>query len=196
MSFISAPVGVVLAAGESRRFGAQKLVADLAGEPLLQHSIRCLLEGGATVVVVVTPPAEGQRILKERVPLFGDPRVRPIVNPDPALGMFSSVRYGIALAANEPIVLLPGDMPFVRAATVAAVLAEFARSREIVAPRFQGKRGHPLALPTWLSKAILRSGGETNLKDLLASHEDRRVYVDVDDPGILRDVDTPQDLKA
>jgi molybdenum cofactor cytidylyltransferase len=182
---------IVLAAGESRRFGSPKLIVDVGGEPMLNRAIRCLLDGGVCdVVVVVSAPID-----LGRVPLLGDRRVRSVTNPDAARGMFSSIQAGCAAAEGSgPLLILPGDMPFVRSGTVAAVLAAYAASRQIVSPRFAGKRGHPIALPPALRSEILRADPGTSLNVLLTPHENQRVYVDVDDGGILRDVDRPADL--
>jgi molybdenum cofactor cytidylyltransferase len=117
------------------------------------------------------------------------------MNPDPARGMFSSVQAGcVAAEGADPLLILPGDMPFVRPDTVAAVLAAYARSGRIVSPRFAGKRGHPIALPPALRNEILTADPGTSLEVLLKTHESTRVSVDVDDDGLLRDVDRPADL--
>ena len=71
-----------------------------------------------------------------------DPRVIVVVNPDPSRGMFSSIQTGVSAAEGDPILVLPGDMPFVRSETVAALVAA-ARLGEIVSPRYGSKHGHP-----------------------------------------------------
>jgi len=200
----SAAAAVVLAAGASSRFGSQKLLADLDGEPMLNRTIRALLDGGVGLVVVVLPSAETPEKPRASpapataaidVPLFADPRVRIATNHDRSRGMFSSIQAGCAAAGDaDPLLILPGDMPFVRAQTVTAVAAGAGRTGRIVSPRFGGKRGHPIALPRSLRNEILKSSVETSLHDLLERHESERVYVDVDDPGVLRDVDVPEDL--
>jgi molybdenum cofactor cytidylyltransferase len=117
-------IAIVPAAGRSDRFGSPKLTADLRGEPLLERTIRSLLEGHAARVVVVASAAG----VFERVPLVHDPRVSVVVNPDPDRGMLSSIQAGLEAADGDPILILPGDMPFVRPATVAAVLEAYRRA--------------------------------------------------------------------
>jgi molybdenum cofactor cytidylyltransferase len=189
-------IAIVLAAGESSRFGSPKLVADIGGEPLLTRTIRCLLDGGVPhVVVVVSTTGPGAPLTPAVVPLLGDSRVRLVANRDPSRGMFSSIQAGCAAAdGGDPVLVLPGDMPFVRSSTVAAVLARYAEAHQLVSPRHDGRRGHPIAMPPALRAEILNADPAMTLHDLLKSREPSRVYVDVDDAGIMRDVDRREDL--
>jgi molybdenum cofactor cytidylyltransferase len=186
---------VVTAAGLGERFGGAKLLADVGGEPLLNRTIGSLLDGGVDcVIVVVAVDGPLGSPGASPVALLSDPRVRVAVNPDPSRGMFSSIQTGVAAADAGVILVLPGDMPFVRSGTVAAVLAEARRTGRIVSPRFDGERGHPLALPRALGSEILTASAGGSLKQLLKAHARDRIYLDVDDRGILRDVDTREDL--
>lgn len=187
-------IAVVPAAGRSERFGSSKLVADIDGAPMLERTIRSLLDGGLPrVIVVIAPDAELDTVSSLR-----DRRVRTAVNTDPARGMFSSVQAGIAAArARDVIVLLPGDMPFVRAQTVARVVTRAKKTPgAIVLPTCGGKHGHPIAIPHTLREAILSAGADQTLKDVLAAANTTRIEIDVDDPGVLRDVDTVKDLRS
>ncbi len=185
-------LGLVPAAGRADRFGSQKLVALVGGERLLDRTIRTLLDAGLDAVVVVTAPDAALADVR----LFGDSRVRRVVNPDPARGMLSSIQAGLAAAPPEgdPIVLLPGDMPFVRPATVAALFAPPPAPGHVRVARFEGRRGHPLALPRSLGNEILKADAGANLSELLTGLGIVREYVDVADPGVVRDVDVPGDL--
>ena len=184
-------IAIVPAAGKAERFGGGKLIADIAGEPLLNHTLRSLLEGAISAIVVVLAPDAAF----ESVALLNDPRVMQTVNPDPSRGMFSSIHTGLAHAPEgHPILVLPGDMPFVKSATIAAVAAHARESGTIVSPRFSGRRGHPVALPASLRDVILRAPLTATLADILDAPQRGRDYVDVDDAGVLRDVDVRADL--
>jgi molybdenum cofactor cytidylyltransferase len=184
-----ASVAIVPAAGRGERFGGMKLAAMLRGEPLLGHTLRCLLDGGVEEVILVTGGTE-----LSGVALAADPRVRRVSNPDPARGMFSSIQTGVAEASGDPILILPGDMPFVSADTVSLVLDAARRTGGIVSPRFEGRRGHPIAVPDRLRAQILAAEPRTTLASILDQHEADRHLVDVTDPGVLRDVDVVADL--
>jgi molybdenum cofactor cytidylyltransferase len=207
---------VVPAAGKGERFGAStglgvtraKLLADVNGEPLLSRTIRCLLDAGVHEVVVVlagrspvpprtdhsADPPSGRLINSTSVPILADPRVRVAINPDPARGMFSSIQAGMAAAAGDPVLILPGDMPFVTRETVAAVLAACQRTGQVVSPRCEGRRGHPIALPGRLREPIAAADPAATLSALLTAHCGARLDLDVADRGILRDVDVIGDL--
>ena len=188
-------VAIVPAAGSAERFGGRKLLTLIDGEPLLDRTIRSLLDGGASEVIVVVGK-DARAELERDVNALLDPRVRPIENPDPSRGMFSSIQEGVAQARGDVILVLPGDMPYVRADTVRAVIAAYARKPGIISPRFGGKRGHPVALPLSLRDEIAKTDPRSNLHEVIKRHTDMRADLDVEDRGVLRDVDTPADLAA
>jgi len=185
-------VAVVPAAGSAERFGGKKLLVPIDGEPLLDRTISALLNGGVDQIIVVVPPDAED--LKRDVNAFSDPRVWPVVNPDPSRGMFSSLQAGMAEAEGDALVVLPADMPFVESGTVAILLDVFASRPAIVSPRYQGKRGHPVILPPPLRDEIRAAEPTITLHDVLKRHADMRVDVDVQDRGVVRDVDRVADL--
>jgi molybdenum cofactor cytidylyltransferase len=188
-------VAVVTAAGSAERFGGKKLLTPIDGEPLLDHTIDALLDGGvAEVIVVVGRDARAE--LERDVNAMLDPRVRAIENPDPSRGMFSSIQEGVAQAQGDAILVMPGDMPFVSPQTVRAVIAAYERKPAIVSPRYGGKRGHPVALPAFLRDEIRAADPRGTLHDVIHAHADMRADVDIDDPGVVRDVDRPEDLPS
>ena len=187
-------IAVVPAAGSAERFGGKKLLAPIDGQPLLDRTIAALLDGGVGQVIVVVGPDADE--LTRDVNAFNDPRVWPVVNPDPARGMFSSLQVGMAEAEGDALVVLPADMPFVQGGTVAILLAAFASRPAIVSPKHQGKRGHPVILPPGLRDEIRSADPSSNLHEILKRHPDQRVDIDVTDRGVVRDVDRPADLDA
>ncbi len=192
-------VGIVPAAGKGERFGGDKLLAGLKGEPLLNHTLRSLLDAGVSRVVVVLPPKDGTRdpgaLLKQGVPLLSDRRIALAVNPNPARGMLSSIQAGISGAVGDMFVVLPGDMPYVKAETVTAVIDAAQETGLIVSPRHGGKRGHPIAIPGRLRAAIVKAPVSWTLQEVLLPEAQNRIEIDVDDAGVLRDVDTPDALQ-
>jgi molybdenum cofactor cytidylyltransferase len=186
-------VAVVTAAGSAERFGGKKLLTPIDGAPLLDHTIDALLDGGvAEVIVVVGKDARAE--LERDVNAMLDPRVRAVENPDPSRGMFSSIQEGVAQAQGDAILVMPGDMPFVSPETVRTVIDAYARKPAIVSPRYRGKRGHPVALPALLRDEIRAADPGATLHDVIHAHVDMRVDVDVEDPGVVRDIDRPEDL--
>ena len=184
---------MVPAAGAASRFGGGKLFALVDGVPLLDRTLGALLDAGIGRVIVVTPPAADWGAA---VRGLADSRVRCVVNPDPSRGMFSSIQIGVREADSGPIAILPGDMPFVRADTVKRVLDTAMATGALVSPRFEGHRGHPIVLPLDLRAPVLAAPATAALNDVLRPYRDLILNVDVDDRGVLRDVDVVEDLDS
>ena len=181
---------IVPAAGKGERFGGAKLVTRIGRDTMLDRTLRSLFEASVSLAILITAPGADL----SSVVSLADPRVRRVQNPDPARGMFSSIQCGLESAAGGPLIVLPADMPFVRSATIAAVVAECEQSQQIVMPSYGGKRGHPVAFPASLRSALLAASAESTLKLALSSTGVAHVEIAVDDPGVLRDVDVPSDL--
>jgi molybdenum cofactor cytidylyltransferase len=187
------PSAIVPAAGASQRFGGAKLAADVDGVPLLDRTIQTLLAAGVEDVVVVIAPGAGWTTA---ISALRDRRVRTVVNPEPSRGMFSSIQVGASAVAGSPVAVLPGDMPFVRVATVRGVLDAALRTGALVSPRHGGRRGHPIVLPADVAARLPEAAATTSLGEWLRPLADRRVDIDVDDPGVVRDVDVREDLAS
>ena len=190
-----AVIGVVLAAGQGRRFAATapgtplKLLALIDGESMVRRTVTSLLDGGADRCVVVVS-AETQAAVAVALK---DLPVTLTVNPKPARGMFSSIQCGVAhLREEDRGVLLPGDMPYVRPETVAIVLSAAFRSGLAVCPSHAGRRGHPLVLSTALRDRILQAPTDAILSEVRSL--ETCLSVEVADSGIYHDVDRPEDL--
>jgi len=183
-------VAIVPAAGKAERFGSAKLLVPIKGEPLLNWTLWSLLDGGVARVVVVSAPGDDLSPVK----LLSDPRVLNVVNDNPSRGMFSSIQTGLSAVAGDPILFLPGDMPFITSGTVTAVITACIRRQRVIVPVHDGRRGHPVAVPGILRKPILMAPAETTLKDVLAVTASEREELHLPDPGIVRDVDRREDL--
>ena len=136
-------------------------------------------EGGVGEVIVVVGTDE--RAMVERdVNAMNDARVRPVENPDPARGMFSSIQEGVRTANGDALMVMPGDMPYVRPETVRLILDTFQLHDAIVSPKYAGKRGHPVIMPIGLRDEILATPTSANLHEVLKRHGDSRVDLDGD----------------
>jgi molybdenum cofactor cytidylyltransferase len=188
----SAPsaIAIVPAAGKSERFGSMKLLADVGGQPLIARTLQSLLDAGVPRVIVVCAPAPFGT-----VELFQDGRIELATNPDPSRGMFSTIQAGLAFAAgDDTVVVIPADMPFVTPSTIVAVIDACRRTNAPVAASFQNRHGHPLALPSRLRDMLLDADPTRPLKEALTAAGEAVAELDVDDPGVVRDVDTRTDL--
>jgi len=173
-------VSVVLAAGASTRFGAaNKLLHPMEGEPMIRRVAR--LHAPAVVVFAHE---------EVRAALAGLD-VRLVHNPEPGRGMGRSIALGVGAVDADAILLALGDMPFVRPDTLrrlAALDADLAR------PVYRGRPGHPVRFGRVHHAALRALDGDRGARALVAEHGFTPLAVD--DPGVLRDVDAPDDLDA
>jgi molybdenum cofactor cytidylyltransferase len=187
---------VLLAAGLSRRMGgANKLLAELDGAPVVARAADAVLASRARPVLVVT----GHEADRVRAALAG----RALVfahNPDHADGLSSSLRAGIAALGEglDGAVVCLADMPWVRPAHIEALIAAFeaSRARPICVPSFAGRRGNPVLWPARYFAAIAALKGDAGARVLLGAHAAEVCDVPVADPGVTLDVDTPAELAA
>lgn len=187
---------IVLAAGAGRRFGGQKLAAELDGRPVLRHVLERLAEAGLAAPFVVVPPDRGP--LKRAI---GPPQAaRVIVNPAPACGLASSLKVGwaAALGSGGPVaavIVALGDQPWLRADVVRRLLAApLDPERPIVAPRYAAGGGpNPLRIEPSAGRLVEATVGDRGLGPLLEQHPELVRWIEVD--GANPDVDRPSDLE-
>ena len=121
--------------------------------------------------------------------------MRTLVCEKAADGMGESLKTGIAATqgADGWIVAL-ADMPFIRPATHLGIARALQRGAVIAAPAYRGERGHPVGLSGRFRDELLSLEGDAGARFILKRHAEQIHLVEVDDPGVLKDIDTPQDL--
>jgi CTP:molybdopterin cytidylyltransferase MocA len=172
--------GIVLAAGSGSRFGRPKADLVVDGQRLLDRAVAVLRAGGCDEVVAVVRP--GTAVAGATV----------VENPDPARGMGSSLRLGLAAARGERAVVLLVDTPGVGAAAVRRLLAADA---PVAIATYGGRRGHPVAFAasTWDEVGRL-AAGDQGARAFLRARPD--LVTEVPCEGEPADIDTPADLAA
>jgi molybdenum cofactor cytidylyltransferase len=196
-------VGVLLAGGTSSRFGdANKLRAELDGEPLVRHAARTLLDADLHEVVVVT----GHEAGAVRAALADLP-VRFVHNPAYEAGLSTSVARGVRAVTGaddadgeggadvDAAVFLPGDMPAVEPSTVRRLVdARRAGLGTALAAAHDGRRGNPVLFDRRHFEDLLDVEGDVGGRPVLVGSDDAAL-VATDDPGVVVDVDTVADLR-
>ncbi|MDH0646947.1 nucleotidyltransferase family protein [Pseudomonas sp. GD03858] len=183
-------VALMLAAGQGSRFGADKRRALLGdGRSLLQHSVERALAAFDEVRVVLR---EGERGADLGLPAA----CRVIHGLDAGLGMGHSLAAGAASLDDseaQAVAIVLGDMPWILPATFQCLIATAGPSL-IVVPRHQGQNGHPVLFGRnyWPELALM--AGDEGARSVLQRHRQQLQLVEVDDAGVLRDVDTPAAL--
>lgn len=192
-NMLQVPAIVVLGAGSGTRYqGARhKLSEPVAGVPLLAHTVRNAIASGMPVVVVCTPA------LLQAVPTIADlvpPQDLVLMQegPNTRRGMGDSIAAGVAACAGASgWLVMPGDMPLVRPESLAAV-AEALDQQPIAYAQHRGRRGHPVGFGAEMFSELVHLRGDEGARRLLARYP--TASVELDDPGVLFDVDTVDDL--
>lgn len=182
---------IVLAAGQSRRMGAQKLLLPFRGKPMIAVVVDELLRSSIDEVIVVTGKS-GNAISEVLV----GRDVHLVTNTDPDSEMLQSVRCGLTAVAedSEAVVVALGDQPAISADVVGALSHAFRTTdRGIVVPKYKGKRGHPLLVSTDHREEILKCHEGRGMRGLLESHPQDVFELEVNNAGVLEDIDLPED---
>lgn len=184
---------ILLAAGQSRRMGQQKLLLPFEGQTVIGHIADQIVAAPIERTVVVTA-TEGEAI---RLTLAGKP-LTFVVNPDAAGDMLSSVRCGLQAVPAEctAAIVILGDQPTIRAALIADLVRAFqSRRAKIVVPSCCGQRGHPILFSADYFAEVLTQHDGVGLRGLLQAHPSDVAEVEVADTAVLADMDGPEDYQ-
>lgn len=185
---------VVLAAGMSRRMGRAKQLLGIAGKTLLERTLDYVRAAQVSEIVLVLG-AEAEEIRRQLAP--GDFRV--IVNPEYQQGMGTSLRCGLAAVSpsTQAALIVLADQPFVRPATLDRMVAYHAELQaQIILPLYRGFRGNPVLLDRSVFPEVMSLSGDVGCRAIFGNHTDGIHKLEVNDPGVLLDIDTESDLVA
>lgn len=195
------PAAILLAGGASTRMGRPKALLPIGNQTFLGRLIGIYRRHCASVIVVLGYQADAVRAATpnpEADPAAGpaaDPAAQPVrwvINEQPERGQFSSLQTGLrALPSGTDCLFQPMDYPAVAEATV-ELLAR--TPGQLVIPRHDGRRGHPVRLSPGLVAELLRLPATAQARDVIRSHYPAATFLDVTDPGVLQDIDTPEDF--
>ncbi len=185
-------VGVLLAAGASQRMGCDKLSLPWRGTTILDATLARWSE--------VTELDEIFLVRRRSDPDWQRPRMRLLVNAEAAEGMGSSLRLAARSLPSEAAAVVVGlaDMPEIKAKTISALITAWRPlgPRSIVAPVYAGRRGHPVVFGAGHFADLRELSGDRGARNLLKRCQENLVLINVDDPGVILDLDTPADLEA
>jgi molybdenum cofactor cytidylyltransferase len=182
--------GILLAAGQGRRFGGGKLLHRLpTGEAIGVASYRKLRAALRHVLAVVR--ADDALLQYE----FRTVGARVILCEDAQHGMSHSLLAGVRAApVDHGLIIALADMPFVQAATITLLVQSIQAGALIAAPYYAGQRGNPVAFAPTLREELLLASGDAGAREVVKRHSGELLAVQCDDPGVVRDIDTQQDL--
>lgn len=186
--------GVVLAAGASSRMGSSKMALPWADSSVLETVLTNVLHSRAADHLLVTG---GYQQIVESLPLVA--KVERVHNANYAAGeMISSIKLALervqALSKlPDAVFVLPGDMPFVTASIINQIIQTSEKYPEaIIAPIYNGQRGHPVLFPFEIFERFKTLPAESAPRDLVKQYKQRLRLVEMKDPAVLIDIDTPE----
>jgi molybdenum cofactor cytidylyltransferase len=182
--------GIILAAGASRRMGSPKALLDYRGETFLGRLIR-ILSGECDPVIVVLREQTGTGEQHEAGACHF------VINPDPERGQLSSLQTALAAVplSAEGFLFTPVDCPVIEPATIRLLAKTFGQrdpATLLVIPRHDGRHGHPVCAARLLIAELLALPPTGQAREVIRRHAHQTQYVDVDDAGVLADIDDPE----
>ena len=187
------PAVVVLAAGAGSRYHGtrHKLSEQLGGDTVLVRTLRNAIASEMSVVLVISEAliAEAKGLVAPRDMVVVDART---LRSPTGWGMGDSIAAGVSIHASATgWLVLPGDMPLVRPSSLRAV-ADALDQQPIAFAQHRGRRGHPVGFGAELFSELVMLKGDEGARRLLARYP--TAAVELDDPGVLFDIDTVDDL--
>ncbi len=182
---------ILLTAGESKRFGSPKALAEIENLKAIELLQNKLIESLVGEIIIVTGAYE--EVVKPYV--FNHSKVSVVYNKDYKFGQTSSFQKGISIASYKAdgFMLLPVDCPFVMTKTINELIESFeSKNPSILLPTYKGKRGHPPIFNNDLRNTILGMNVHQGMNDFM--REQKVQYLEIDDPGIVQSFNTPEEL--
>jgi molybdenum cofactor cytidylyltransferase len=185
---------IILAGGSSARMGKAKQLLPLGDSTVLEQTI-ANVRGAEVQEIVMVLGASAEAIRQELHPalLKG---LKLVVNEDYLHGMSTSLRAGISALDPRSVaaLIILGDQPFIRAQTMDQVVRAYRRSfAPIFIPEYLGRRGNPVLLDRSVFSEVMALEGDTGCRAIFSNHQDGIAKVEVEDEGILIDIDDPDD---
>ena len=186
---------ILLAAGASTRFGSPKALARLGAVTVIEHLQNTLIHSNIDEIIVVL----GDRVDSIKLHILKHKKVRFVYNKDYNLGQTSSLQTGLRLALSQSrgFMVLPVDSPLVKSPTLNILIDEFCKKQPgILIPTFQGKKGHPPIFSARMKTDLLGLDFTCGLNAFEHQHEANVFLFAVEDEGIIKSFNTPQEFEA
>lgn len=185
-------VGILLAAGLSKRFGSNKLLFNIENQPLVRRTACCLLNAGlADLMVIVGHQAD------QVVEVLTNLPVRCLINQQYQLGRMSSVHVGWENLPDdaEGVLICPADLPLLEVMDVQKIISAYQRShKSLIIPYFNQQRGHPIIISAEHRQAILNYLPRGGCRSFIADHPQLVQPLEMDSSNIITDLDEQQDI--
>jgi molybdenum cofactor cytidylyltransferase len=187
---------VILAAGASTRMGEPKQLLRLGRRTVLEQTIENVRSAGLEELVLVL--GSSADAIRQQLPASAFDALRVVVNPDFGHGMASSLRAGLSALDHrvDGALIVLADQPFVRPETLSRIAALYRSSKaHIVIPTYRGTRGNPVLLDRSVFAEVMALEGDMGCRAIFPGHAEGTLKAEVDDPGIVLDIDSRDDYE-
>ena len=187
---------IVLAAGTSTRMGRAKQLLPLGGTTVLAQTLDKVRSARVAEIILVLG-ASAEAIRQQLPPSLLD-GLKVVVNQAYVKGMASSLHEGLAALdqRSDAALIILGDQPFIRPQTLGQIVDGYRRSRaKIVIPSYQGNRGNPVLLDRSVFSEVMALEGDVGCRAIFGSHLEAILKVEVEDKGVLLDIDDQDDYE-
>jgi molybdenum cofactor cytidylyltransferase len=186
---------IVLAAGEAKRMGQNKVLLPWQGKTLLEHVLDRLLHSEVDEIILVLGH-EAERI-REKISAQG---IQIVVNPAYREGMSASLRQGLSIMDKraEAFLVALGDQPGIHEEMINQLIEAFHKAlprKNIVLPAYRSKPGHPVLFGIRYREEMGKLKGDVGGRQILADHPEDILSLEMDTDEVLQDIDTPEDYR-
>ena len=183
-------VGILLAAGQSRRFGSNKLLYPIDNTPMLLLTAQKLVSVLSESIVVINQELASYTTQLKQLGL------RVVVNERANHGMGSSIACGIGASQDAAGWLIAlADMPYVKTETITQLSNRLNDGADLVAPVYDQQRGHPVAFSRGFRNELITLNDDVGARHIIAKHQKRLELIATNDSGVIMDVDQVGDIK-
>lgn len=179
---------ILLAAGDSRRFGSNKLLHEFRGKPMYRHVVDEIAKMRRDVFEKKIVVSQYDEILDD----LTEEGYLVVRNAESKLGISHSIQLGIEAAEGEAWCFLVGDQPHLRAETIEKFVEAFQKSgKDCACVQCGGKTGNPCIFSERYREALLKLSGDIGGKSIIREHMDTVFFYEVKEARELEDMDVP-----
>lgn len=178
--------GIILAAGEGKRAGGNKLSRNINNKPMLEWTLINASAANLAEIIVVTGK---EREFAENLCLKY--KVKSVYNEKYSLGMSWSLKRGLSILPcdTDGFAVILGDMPFIKVETIDYLVNGFNKNNGIIIPKYKSQWGHPRIFSSKYKSEIMNVTGDVGARIVVQNHPEDITFLEVNDPGVIQDFD-------
>lgn len=185
------PVGILLAAGQSRRFGSSKLLHPVNDNtPMLLVAAKKLVDVLPYSIIVLNQTLIPYAAQLEQL------GIKVVVNKQAKRGLGSSIACGVRASQDATGWLIAlADMPYIKSQTIIQLGKRLQDGASIIAPQYKQQRGHPVGFSQHYKDELTALDGDVGARHIIQNHQDKLELLECDDSGVITDIDHLSDIQ-